>query len=60
MIEIVNFTNLQNQCITKLNNENKNLIWDWYNNLLLSGDINRVRKLLVRYELFKKIFKSSW
>ena len=37
--------------------KNENLIWDWYNNLLLSGDINRVRKLLVRYELFKKSLK---
>lgn len=28
-------------------------IWDYYNGLLLSTDINRIRKLLVRYELFK-------
>ncbi|MBF0196033.1 MAG: class I SAM-dependent methyltransferase, partial [Magnetococcales bacterium] len=29
-------------------------IWDSYNQLLLSHDVDRVRKLLVRYELFKK------
>ena len=30
-----------------------NLLWDNYNNLLLSPDISRVRKMLVRYDLFK-------
>ena len=34
--------------------QKENLIWDWYNNLLLSNDVNRIRKLIVRYELFKK------
>ena len=29
-------------------------IWKWYNSMLLSQDIDRIRKLLVRYELFKK------
>ncbi len=29
-------------------------IWDSYNNLLLSEDISRIRKILSRYELFKK------
>ena len=29
-------------------------LWDSYNNLLLGDDISRIRKLLVRYELFKK------
>ena len=29
-------------------------IWDSYNNLLLSEDISRIRKILARYELFKK------
>lgn len=29
-------------------------LWDSYNNLLLSSDIDRVRKLLCRYELFKR------
>lgn len=29
-------------------------IWDHYNGLLLSSDIDRIRKLLVRYELFKQ------
>tara|TARA_A100001015_G_scaffold303690_1_gene393744 strand:+ start:1707 stop:2363 length:657 start_codon:yes stop_codon:yes gene_type:complete len=29
-------------------------IWDNYNNLLLSEDISRIRKILSRYELFKK------
>lgn len=34
--------------------KNDEQIWDLYNNLILSKDINRIRKLLVRYELFKK------
>ena len=29
-------------------------IWNFYNGLLLSPDMGRIRKLLVRYELFKK------
>ena len=29
-------------------------IWDCYNGLLLSPDIDRIRKILVRYNLFKK------
>ena len=29
-------------------------IWECYNSLLLSHDISRIRKLLARYELFKK------
>ena len=32
----------------------ENQIWDFYNGLLLSPDVDRVRKLVVRYELFKK------
>ncbi len=28
-------------------------LWDCYNGLLLSPDVERIRKLLVRYELFK-------
>ena len=36
----------------KANNEIN--LWDSYNNLLLSTDTSRIRKLLVRYELFKK------
>ena len=28
-------------------------LWDSYNNLLLSADTSRIRKLIVRYELFK-------
>ncbi len=28
-------------------------LWDSYNNLLLSPDITRIRKLMVRYDLFK-------
>ena len=36
-----------------LKDENMNL-WNSYNNLLLGNDISRIRKLLVRYELFKK------
>ena len=28
-------------------------LWNSYNNLLLGNDISRIRKLLVRYELFK-------
>ena len=29
-------------------------LWESYNNLLISNDIDRVRKLITRYELFKK------
>ncbi len=32
----------------------ENNIWENYNNLLLSNDISRIRKILARYELFKK------
>ena len=28
-------------------------VWEWYHRLLLSPDIERIRKLLVRYDLFK-------
>ncbi len=38
-------------------NQNEKLLWDWYNGLLLSGDVSRIRKLIVRYELFKKSLK---
>jgi hypothetical protein len=31
----------------------KRLVWDAYNTLLLSDDVERVRKLLVRYDLVK-------
>ena len=37
--------------------KNNKLIWDSYNSLLLCSDVNRVRKLLVRYELLKKTLK---
>ena len=36
-----------------MQNITENQLWDSYNNLLLSSDIDRVRKLLCRYELFK-------
>lgn len=29
-------------------------LWDCYNGLLLGADVDRIRKLLVRYELFKE------
>ena len=29
-------------------------LWDHYNGLLLSADVDRIRKLIVRYELFKQ------
>ena len=32
----------------------ENTLWESYNNLLISNDIDRVRKLIIRYELFKK------
>ncbi len=32
----------------------KNQIWNNYNNLIISEDIGRIRKLLIRYDLFKK------
>ena len=38
-----------------MNSENK--IWNNYNNLLLSDDISRLRKIIARYELFKKTLK---
>jgi hypothetical protein len=34
--------------------KNEERIWDCYNELLLSDDVERVRKLLVRYELYKR------
>lgn len=34
------------------------LIWDYYNGLLLGPDSDRLRKLFVRYELFKKALES--
>jgi hypothetical protein len=36
-----------------MNKFSDNSLWDSYNTLLLSPDIDRIRKLLVRYELFK-------
>jgi hypothetical protein len=36
-----------------MNNFSDDMLWDSYNTLLLSPDTSRVRKLLVRYELFK-------
>jgi len=33
---------------------NEEKLWESYNNLLMSGDIDRVRKLISRYELFKR------
>ena len=34
--------------------KNEKEIWDSYNNLLLSDDISRLRKIFARYELYKK------
>ena len=28
-------------------------LWEFYNGLLLSPDVERIRKLLVRYDIFK-------
>lgn len=36
-----------------MNDLSENALWDAYNTLLLSPDTDRVRKLLVRYDLFK-------
>jgi len=36
-----------------MNDYSDNALWDSYNTLLLSSDNDRIRKLLVRYELFK-------
>ena len=33
---------------------NENKIWESYNNLFLSADVSRLRKIISRYELFKK------
>lgn len=38
-------------------NDNENKLWESYNNLLLSDDTDRVKKLLARYEIFKKAIK---
>ena len=32
-------------------------LWNSYNNLLLSSDTDRIKKLLARYEVFKKAMK---
>jgi len=34
---------------------NDDILWDSYNNLLLSDDVDRIRKLVARYELFKLV-----
>lgn len=34
---------------------NNDILWDSYNNLLLSEDVDRIRKLVARYELFKRV-----
>lgn len=41
----------KNKCFTETE------LWDSYNTLMLSSDTSRVRKLIVRYELFKKAIK---
>lgn len=33
--------------------KDQNLLWDSYNNLLLGNDLDRIRKLAVRYDIFK-------
>jgi len=40
-----------------MDKSSENILWDSYNNLLLSSDTERVRKILVRYELFKMSLK---
>lgn len=35
-------------------NIDEDALWAYYNGLLLSPDVDRIRKLIVRYELFKK------
>ena len=37
--------------------KNEKLLWDAYNNLLLSDDTDRLKKLIARYEIFKKAMK---
>ena len=34
--------------------DNSDKLWDSYNNLLISNDVNRIRKMIARYELYKK------
>jgi len=36
---------------------NEKLLWDAYNNLLLSDDTDRIKKLIARYEIFKEAMK---
>jgi hypothetical protein len=38
-------------------NKNDDKLWDSYNNLLISDDINRIRKMIARYELYKKTIR---
>ena len=33
---------------------NQEKLWESFNNLLMSNDVDRIRKLITRYELFKK------
>ena len=40
-----------------MDKSSENILWDSYNNLLLSSDTDRIRRLLVRYELFKMSLK---
>lgn len=37
-----------------MNKKNQDQIWDNYNKLIISDDLGRIRKMLSRYELFKK------
>ena len=37
--------------------KDQNILWDSYNNLLLGNDIDRIRKLTVRYDIFKMSMK---
>lgn len=41
-----------------MSQENEQRIWDAYNTLCLSGNTERLRKLLVRYNLFRQTLKS--
>ncbi len=37
--------------------KNEQILWDSYNTLLLSKDTDRIKKLIARYEIFKKAIK---
>lgn len=46
--------NLSKKQKTNINLQSDSDLWNHYNSLLLSNDISRIRKLTIRYDLFRK------